>query len=240
MEYEGEHNAVEQHYKSIHDTCGDVVDNTFKNDDEDLYSDSHTYINDLESWHNILGERTESELIKRGIREYQSSLFALIQGTYRHAFMTLRLHLEITLNAIYLSGYEKNLRDWKMGEMDTEWYSIISREDGLLSKSFASAFNEPLQDSVLKYQSLAFKVYKECSRYVHGNLDAEVPIPEEVTFDEETYLFWHDKSETIRRIVIFSLCLRYIQELDDPERESISDTVLEPLGHIKPLQAQIP
>lgn len=111
---------LNQHYTNLHEQCGDILSRSFAHDENNSLPNAHNYISDLEDWLSILSGRTECPLIKRGLREYQFSIFLLTKGNYRHAFMALRLHLEITLNAIYLSGYEKHLRDWKSGHIDTK------------------------------------------------------------------------------------------------------------------------
>jgi len=236
----GQEKPLKIHYEQLHKRCRGVLSDTFNQDEEGSHPEAQSFVKDLECWHSVLEDRTEGELIEQAIREYQSSLFALVQGMYRHAFMALRLHFELTLNAIYLSAHEKRLRKWKSGIIDTKWRDIIDKKNGLLSKDFSSVFNEPLEDDVLKYQSLAFKVYNECSRYVHGNFDTEIQIPGKVSFSKSIFDLWHKKSDTIREIITFSCCLRYLQDLTDDERHKVSGMVRDQLGHVQSIEAQLP
>jgi hypothetical protein len=238
-EVSGQEKPLKTHYQQLHKKCKGILVETFDQDEDGSHPEAESFVKDLECWHSILEGRTEGEVIEQAIREYQSALFALAQGMYRHAFMALRLHFELTLNAIYLSSHEKRLRKWKSGMIDTKWHSIIDKDDGLFSEDFASVFNEPLEDDVLRYQSLAFKVYKECSRYVHGNFNAEIQLPGQVSFEKEIFELWHNKADTVREIITFSFCLRYLQDLTHDERHKVSGIVRDQLGHVKPIQAQI-
>ena len=200
--------STKSHYRRLHDQCGEVISVTFDHGSR-LQAAAHSYIDDFDLWIDVLDNRTERPVLERAMREYQFGLLAVAQGTYRHAFMALRLSLELTLNGIYLSAYEKDLRGWLLGERETGIRSILNRDDGLFSLPFARVFNSALEDSLAHYRSLADDVYSECSDYAHGKLTTERRLPESIEFSADVFERWHDRG----RHCEISLLLRSLSKV---------------------------
>lgn len=189
---------------------------------------------ELSSWAGILSSRREVELVKVAAHEYGFAILALSQGHYRHAFKALRLVLELSLQAVYLSANELKLRDWLANRRDTAWNAIVTAEadDAIFSSRFAEAFFPALKLHLAHYRSLAAKVYRECSECVHGNVPTLVPLPKKLEFDQPIFDLWHEKAETTALVVHFALTLRYFYEITEAERTPIEPALAERLGHI--------
>ena len=150
--------------------------------------------------------------------------------------MALRLSFELTLNGIYLSAHEQDLRAWLLGERESGMRSLLDENDGLFSTSFARAFNPELEDRLSHYRSLANDVYSECSDYVHGKLTPEKSLPESIEFSTETFEKWHDKADTVSLICYFALCLRYLEDLQPDQMRKLETSILDNVGHIPPIR----
>jgi len=87
---------------------------------EDLaaFTKSHNYLADFELLRTAIEERPEAELFALAIREYQFSLYAASTSMYRHASISLRLFLEMSLATVLFSAHEIQLRKWLNGTAD--------------------------------------------------------------------------------------------------------------------------
>lgn len=224
--------TCEDHYRQLQSQCAAVMAASFDADVSRLQAVSHNFVAELEEWLRALASRPEAELFKSALREYQYSLLALVQGQYRQAFMSLRLSFELLLGAVHFSANELNLRMWLLGRKDIVWGNIISNDTGVLSKQFVSVFFEELTDSAPAYLAMAEAVYRECSEYVHGNARTHEDLPEGIEFSQSIFAKWHDKAKSIRLISSFALCVRYVQRMDAPTRNSLEGLLLQNLGHL--------
>ena len=118
--------STESYYKDLHVLCGDILKKSFESDSDGFQAINHNFIADFEKWIRVLDHRSECEVLKAGLREYQYALLALVQGQYRQAFMALRLFLELTLGAVFFSSNELQLRVWLRGRRDVYWKKLIS------------------------------------------------------------------------------------------------------------------
>jgi len=180
----------------------------------------------------VLDHRPECELLKSGLREYQYALLALVQGQYRQAFMALRLFLELTLGAVFFSSNELQLRVWLRGRRDVYWTPLISDEDGVLSKFFVDAFFDGLGDEVATYRAIAKQLYRECSEYVHGNVNTQQSLPENLQYMEPIFSDWHSKAKSARLVTTFALTARYLRDLQLDDRNKMEPIIIDELGHL--------
>lgn len=177
--------------------------------------------------------RRESKLMQHSIKEYQYGQFALASGLYRQSFASLRLALELALSSIDFSVHELKLRRWLKGQADIVWAALIDNENGVLSKAFVATFEPDLSGSAATYRSLAEKVYRECSEYVHGNASTHDKLPEDLVYSQEFVASWCDKADTVARIIIFAYAFRYLDDLDGQQIERLKPILLDTLGHIE-------
>lgn len=223
---------IQAYFKTLQSKCASILVTSLTAQNATSMASSRQFWLEIESWRKILGERLEEELLKVASLEYEFALLALAQGQYRHAFKTLRLVLELCLQAITLSANELRLREWLDNRSDTIWNQIIDEESGVFSKRFAQAFFPDLAIHVQHYRNLAVSVYRECSECVHGNIPKHVPLPRSLEFDAEVFALWHLKAETVARIVHFGLCLRYLRDLKDSDVSTLEPSLSDRLGYL--------
>jgi len=204
---------------------------SFADDTVGLQAASHSFIADLEAWQKeIIRDRPEAVLLASALSEYQFGLLAVVQGQYRQAFMALRLALELLLGTVFLSANELELRIWLRGQRDIVWSSLVDADSGPLSKKFAKAFYEELAEEAPHYRTMAEKVYRECSEFVHGN--AQAKLGGTLIYQPTVFRDWHSKAKTIRLVASFALCVRYVRLADSSTCSRLEAVLMENLGHL--------
>ena len=224
-------------YLQLHSSCGNIVNESFDADTENRQSANHHFIRDFETWLEELQDRPEHALLQAALLEYQDALLAVVQGQYRQAFMGLRFFLELGLGAILFSSDELGLRLWFRGERDIVWSKIVNNDTGVFSKCFMRAFNEALVDDAPEYQAIAELLYRECSEYVHGNFATLTFLPKTAVFDRNVYLDWHDKAKSARLVIVFALCARYLEQMDQGSLQNLESAILDELGYVTAIRA---
>jgi hypothetical protein len=218
---------VTDHYKKLGQQATEIQKNSLKNKDLKLLSSNHAFLNDFAIWLEILKDRPEGNILKNAIKEYQLALLCNNLGMYQQAFMGLRFFLERNLVAILFSAYEIELNLWKIGERDTYWAELVDKDKGLFSSKFCKAFFPELKDEIIHFSAMTVKVYRECSEYVHGNNSVIDKIPSKLEYSKDLFYEWNTKADTIKRIVLFAFCLRYLKHLKEEEIKKITDTISE-------------
>lgn len=160
-----------------------------------------------------------------------------MQGQYRQSFMSLRLFFELTLSAIYFSSNEYEFRLWSRNEKDINWNQLIDKEKGVLSKSFIRVFFEDIADESPHFRTIAEKVYRECSEYVHGNAKTYKKISNELKFSDEIFRAWHEKSKNIHFVIQYALSSRYLCFLDKTDINKLESMITDELSHLNAIQA---
>jgi len=224
---------IKTHYTDLAKKCNEIQTESLKPERISIISKSHSSLFDYSNWLEILKDRPEYNILKMAVREYQMAILSNTLGLYNQAFIGLRFFFERTLIAIQFSSREIDLRLWQRGERDTNWQGIIDEDTGLFSHSFCRAFFPDLKDEIVHYGRMAQKVYRECSEYVHGNLSVQEKIPETLIFDEFLFVEWHKKAEIIKRIILFSYCLRYLNTVKSENINIIEENIMEEFGHIE-------
>jgi hypothetical protein len=223
---------VRKYFSQLHEKCGEIVVASTNGSNSEAVAKSHEFAFELGKWCQVLGQRTEVELLKVAALEYKFGVLALTQGHYRQSFKALRLVLELTLQAVHLSTNEICLREWMDNRIDTVWSSILDEKDGVFSLRFAKAFFSDLSPHVLYYRGLAASIYRECSECVHGNMPKHVPLPTSLVFDQEIFDLWHSKADVITLIIHFALSLRYLSDILEKEILELEPFLCDRLGHL--------
>jgi hypothetical protein len=224
---------VTDYYKKLGQDAIETIDKSMANDDLDLLSSNHAFLHDFAIWLDVLKARPESSILKNSIKEYQLALLSNNLGMYQQAFMGLRFFLERTLVAILFSANEIELNLWKLGERDTYWNEVASKDkdskqiQGIFSNKFCKAFFPELQSELGHFYSITTKVYRECSEYVHGNKSVIDKIPDKLEYSNELFYEWNVKADIIRRVILFTFCLRYLNQFNPEETNQISVTISE-------------
>jgi hypothetical protein len=187
---------------------------------------------DIDSCVDILVGRYEGELYELAIKEVQLSLLAALGASYRQAFVGLRLALEHWFAAIQYSTNEFNFRKWQLGKRDTSWAELNDKDIGVLSDEFAIIFWPQTEQRISIYRNFAASVYRECSEYVHGNPKTHLSLPKQLMYDRKSFLSWKEKLETVKLLFVYTFVLRFGSLLTVNDRESISQVVLDTIGHL--------
>jgi hypothetical protein len=226
---------INDHYKLLGSKCNEILDESLQESRQDLIRPNHLALFDYHIWLDILQSRPEHNIISLACREYQISILSNALGLYNQAFVGLRFFFERTLVAILFSAKELELRLWQIGERDTYWQEIIDEESGLFSTKFCRAFFPEMKDEFMHYRSMAQKVYRECSEFVHGNNSVIAKIPTKLEFNEVLFNEWNIKAQTIRRIILFCLCLRYLNQIEAKNITKIETHIIEEFGSLIPI-----
>lgn len=192
---------------------------------------AHAFVADLALWANQIENRPESTVLRAALREYQFAIVGLAFGQYRAAFGALRLSLELSLSAVQWSANERELREWKRGQRDTNWTALIDSDSGVLSKQFVRLFSEPLADEAPVYRATAATLYRECSEFVHGNVATVSTLPDRLSFTSTTFEAWHQKASSMRLVTSFALAARYLSDLGAAAPAQLEAMLLDHLGH---------
>lgn len=224
---------VAEHYKELFAKSSQVLELSFSDGERSqLITCSHNFLLDYELMRRALEGRMESEMFELALQEYQFALYAVSVGQYRHAYIGLRLFMELALCSFHFSVRELELRQWLLNRRDIVWASLKDMEVGIFSKNFIGLFDAQLAEHGRQYCTIGEAVYRECSEYVHGNAKTYSAIPSELTFRHEVFCDWHEKAKTIRMVVMFAFCGRYLSSLDGSRKNELESPILETLGHL--------
>ncbi len=226
---------VIEHYKAIGVTAIEILDQSLQDEENDLMIINHSFIFDFSLWLDVLKDRPEISIFENAIKEYQMSILSNNMGLYQQAFMGLRFFLERTLVAILFSANEIELNLWKLGERDTYWSELIDDEKGIFSSKFCKAFFPELKDEIKHFSAITKKVYRECSEYVHGNQSILDKIPSDLGYSADVFHEWNTKADTIKRIILFTFCLRYLRGLQNESVRKVEPSLSEEFKTITPI-----
>ncbi len=226
---------VTDHYKKLGEQTGEILNMSLSNVDLTLLSSNHAFLHDFSSWLDVLKHRPEISILQNAIKEYQMALLSNTQGLYQQAFMGLRFFFERTLVATLFSANEIELNLWKIGERDTYWTELMDENKGIFSHKFCRAFFPELKEELGHFAAITKKVYRECSEFVHGNKSVIDKIPKGLEYSEQLFYEWNSKADIIKRIILFTLCLRYLKHFTVDERKKIESTISEEFKSIQPI-----
>lgn len=201
------------------------------------FAECNSHLADYSKFGDILKARPETQVCLLAHREYQFALYALSIGNYRHAFISLRLFFELSLAAIDFSAHELRFRRRASRLDDIVWAKLVDGETGVYSDAFLRPFNAELATLGKQYGTMASKVYRECSEFVHGNIHTHPEMDAPLEFSEALTLAWVDKAKTIRRCIVFSNSARFLNFISSEDRNAIEPIVLDVLGDIPAIQA---
>lgn len=215
------------HYKSLGEKVNTILESSLQENSIELLSTNHSFLHDFSIWLEVLANRPENIIFQNSIKELQISILSCSLGLYQQAFMGLRFFLERTLVAILFSATEIELNLWKLGERDTYWSELIDKDKGIFSQKFCKAFYPELKDEIKHFNVITQKVYRECSEYVHGNQNILDKIPKNIEYSEELFNEWNTKADIIKRIILFTLCLRYLKHFTKEDIKKVENTISE-------------
>jgi hypothetical protein len=227
---------IRDHFLKLQKRCEEILTESFAGESAQLMASSRELHFEIDAWVDALETRKETQLLRTASLEYEFALLSLAQGQYRQAFKSLRLVLELSLQAVHLSANELALRAWLANQADTIWAAIVDEEKGIYSPQFVSIFFPDLKDDVPHYLGIAGSLYRECSECVHGNVPKHITLPTSLTFSKSIFDLWHEKAGFVARCIHFTLCLRYLCDLTPQQIAKLEPTLSERVGHISAIR----
>lgn len=217
-------------YQNVLDARQLEFDRYFDNDEvSSLHEAAHIRMLDVEQVLAPTHTRRESRLFVLATKLLAEGLCNVACANYQLAFFCLRSFLELSTAAIKFSAVELELRQWERGDRDIVWNSASVAESGVYSKAFAAAFFPSLADEYKHYAGLASRVYRECSEYVHANLNSHAGH----AFDEKRIKHWFALFDAATTCVIYGFFVRYSSEVDLSEAAApeVNAILSADLGH---------
>lgn len=227
---------IKQHYSSLKEISNKILDKSLAESNLKMMSKSHNIILEFGTWLEILKDRPEYNILQTASKEFQISIMTLNLGFYSKSFSGLRFFLERSLVAVLFSTQEIELKLWEKGERDTYWTEIMDDNKGIFSARFASAFFPELKDEIKHFKTLTQKVYRECSEFVHGNNSTIKCLPDTLEYNNELFKNWHSKADSIARIILFILNLRYLKHLGEDSFRKLEHINIDNFNNIKAIQ----
>lgn len=219
-------------YEALSDTCRGVIGETATGAFRQQCAECHAFTEDLHLWQAALKDRFEHPVICTACSEYEFALLSLFHGDYRAAFARLRGFVEQTFFAVYGSAHLLAFREWLAGSRDLGWGQVMSEEQGVFSTVFCRSFFPELTDEAAHFRSLASKVYRECSEYVHGNRYIAIPPPETLGYNEPLVEAWCARANTSILVCSLAFVIRYYRELGPDHSKALEQSILDQLGTI--------
>lgn len=215
---------------------------------ESILNHSHTHLNlgkyhvfssDLLLWSNILkAQRPEMKVLENVAYELQFSVFLVSSGLYRQAFASLRLILELALSGILFSSDEFYFRKWKQGLADISWKKITDQDTGIFSTIWLKAFlnlepDETDKEDIGEIAKLAKETYRKLSGYVHGGNYTWETEQSDIGFNQNEFELWKVLSDNTSRIILYSLLIRFSQDLSPEHLSEVEGCLINSIDDIK-------
>lgn len=229
--------SLHEHYKSLL-AKGIELQDEMLTDRECIaaFSSAHNALNDIEKIVHVVSGRPESEMMLLAIRELQFGLLSASVAHYRHANISSRLFMEMMFGAIQFSAYEIKLRRWKINSQDLVWSSFVDKENGVFSNSFISAFSPDFAEYGREFLLIADSVYRECSEYVHGNINTHSEFDAPLKLDKHQLISWTDRVKSILVVTVFLFISRYSYTVDFKKYPEVEHIILDTLGDNQAVQ----
>lgn len=223
----------------LHQVCVVTFGQSFEEGREAKIASVMQFSTDFEVWRDVLANRPEASILSDANKELTIALLSLTQGQYRNAFKGLRLVLELVLQSVYLSANLVDLNEWKKNQRHTSWTKLADNDNGPLGIRFCQAFFPELKEHRSNMLSVSTTLYTELSETIHGNTPLCIPLPGSMEFNEDVFNLWLEKFESIKLLVHFILCMRYLASLEEDSRNKLVDILNEQLGHITEVRASL-
>ncbi len=109
---------VDSYYIELISAYKSAVDALIEDPDAKIkITKAHNWLEEFERLQKSITLRPETIMFQAARREYNFAIQAVATGQYRHAFMSLRLHFELSLAGIFFSSEEIRLRRWIKGQL---------------------------------------------------------------------------------------------------------------------------
>jgi hypothetical protein len=221
---------ITEYFRQLNQTSQKIFDTTMT--DSINLGKTHSISSFMVEFSECLFEKEEKEILRTVAIQLETATLNLSLGLYRQAFSSLRLAFEMGLALIYFSINKLEHNEWLNGNNDIKWAKLINEDDGVLSKRFAKAFFPEFEEIINEYNRRAKKVYRKMSEYVHGNSDTWQKSGLSLKYNEELKNKYFELFKEVSELLLFVLNCRYLKSLNEEKIDSISEFLLEDLGHI--------
>jgi len=221
---------ITEYFSQLNKMSQDIFNTTME--DSTNLGRTHSISSFMVEFSECLFEKEEKEMLRTVAIQLETATLNLSLGLYRQAFSSLRLAFEMGLGLIYFSINKLEHNEWLNGDNDIKWAKLINEDDGVLSKRFSKAFFYELEEIINEYNRKSKKVYREMSEYVHGNSDTWQQSGLSLKYNEELKNKYFELFKEVSEILLFVLNCRYLKSFNEEKIDSISEFLLEDLGHI--------
>jgi hypothetical protein len=222
-----------EHFSNLNKQFGVVIDESFSSDHSAKLIELFQFSDDLNVWVDLLNDRTDRTILISAIQEFELGFQAVVSGQYRYSFIAQRYFLEQICRFIYLSTNELHLRHWKLGLRDISWGALIDIENGVFSKVFIRAFYPEVESEGSHLITIASKLYRESSEFIHGNFNKIEELPSSIELNSSLLEKWIDFMETSKFIALFLLFMRFSKDVGGEEKHRIEEMAKEELSGIE-------
>lgn len=222
-----------EHFTNLNQQFGGVIDESFSSEHSAKLIELFQFSEDLNVWVDLLNNGTDRTILISAIQEFELGFQAVVSGQYRYSFIAQRYFLEQISRFIYLSTNELHLRHWKLGLRDISWGALIENDSGIFSKVFIRAFYPEIEAEGSHLVTIASKLYRESSEFIHGNFNKIEELPDSIGLNSSLLEKWIDFMETSKFIALFLLFMRFSKDIDSQELHRIEEMAKEELGGIE-------
>lgn len=221
-----------EHFTSLNDQFKQVIEDSFSSEKGPKLVELFQFSDDLNIWTELLRDGADCTILISAIQEFELGFQAVLSGQYRYSFIAQRYFLEQICRFIYLSTNELHLRHWKLGLRDISWGSLVDIENGIFSKVFIRAFYSEVESEGDHLVTIASKLYRESSEFIHGNFSKIEELPNTIEFNSSLLGKWIEFMETSKFIALFLLCMRFSKDIEHQDISKIEEMVKDELGGI--------
>jgi len=221
---------ITEYFNQLNNASQEIFNMTMS--DSNNFGKTHAISSFMIEFSECLFDKEEQKMLRTVAIQLETATLNLSLGLYRQAFSSLRLAFEMGLGLIYFSINKLEHNEWLNGDNDIKWAKLINEDDGVLSKRFSKAFFYEFEEIVNEYNGKAKKVYREMSEYVHGNSDTWQESGLSLKYNEELKNKYFELFKEVSEILLFVLNCRYLKSFNEEQVDSISEFLLEDLGHI--------
>lgn len=221
-----------EHFANLNAQFGQVIEGSFSSSLGYKLVELFQFSDDLNIWAELLKDGADCTILISAIQEFELGFQAVVSGQYRYSFIAQRYFLEQICRFIYLSTNELHLRHWKLGLRDISWGSLVDKESGVFSKIFIRAFYSEVESEGDHLVTIASKLYRESSEFIHGNFNKIEELPNSIEFNSSLLGRWIDFMETSKFLSLFLLFMRFSKDIEGHDLCKIEEMAEEELGGI--------
>jgi len=225
--------TCKNHFLNLNEKYGRIIEESFSSEYSGRLVELFQFSDDLNVWNELLNNGTDCTILLSATQEFELGFQAVVSGQYRYAFIAQRYFLEQVSRFIYLSTNELHLRHWKIGLRDISWHALIDNENGIFSKNFIGAFYSGIESEGEHVATIASKLYRETSEFIHGNFIKIEELPNSYEYNSVMLGRWIESMETNKFLSLFLLFMRFSNDIPHENIHKIEEMAKDELGEIE-------